>query len=110
MSEPTLKKVQLVINKMTREQYSDLSARGEISPDQLYLLPEDEEKSIQEQVDEIEAKIPSAATSENQADVRAQCRSTSIHKENLLCRVRHCVCPSQQSKWCCGLGLQKTFE
>ena len=33
MSEPTLKKVQLVINKMTREQYSDLSARGEISPD-----------------------------------------------------------------------------
>ena len=66
MSEPTLKKVQLVINKMTREQYSDLSARGEISPDQLYLLPEDEEKAIQEQVDEIEAKIPSAATSENQ--------------------------------------------
>ena len=66
MSEPTLKKVQLVINKMTREQYSDLYARGEISPDQLYLLPEDEEKSIQEQVDEIEAKIPSAATSENQ--------------------------------------------
>ena len=66
MSEPTLKKVQLVINKMTREQYSDLYARGQISPDQLYLLPEDEEKSIQEQVDEIEAKIPSAATSENQ--------------------------------------------
>ena len=66
MSEPTLKKVQLVINKMTREQYSDLYARGEISPDQLYLLPEDEEKSIQEQVDEIEAKIPSAATSSNQ--------------------------------------------
>ena len=66
MPEPTLKKVQLVINKMTREQYSDLSARGEISPDQLYLLPEDEEKAIQEQVDEIEAKIPSAATSENQ--------------------------------------------
>ena len=66
MSEPTLKKVQLVINKMTREQYSDLYARGEISPDQLYLLPEDEEKAIQEQVDEIEAKIPSAATSENQ--------------------------------------------
>ena len=66
MPEPTLKKVQLVINKMTRQQYSDLSARGEISPDQLYLLPEDEEKAIQEQVDEIEAKIPSAATSENQ--------------------------------------------
>lgn len=66
MPEPTLKKVQLVINKMTREQYSDLSARGEISPDQLYLLPEDEEKDIQEQVDGIEAKIPSAATSENQ--------------------------------------------
>ena len=66
MSEPTLKKVQLVINKMTREQYSDLSARGEISPDQLYLLPEDEEKDIQEQVNGIEAKIPSAATSENQ--------------------------------------------
>ena len=66
MPEPTLKKVQLVINKMTREQYSDLSSRGEISPDQLYLLPEDEEKAIQQQVDEIEAKIPSAATPENQ--------------------------------------------
>ena len=66
MSEPTLKKVQLVINKMTREQYLDLYARGEISPDQLYLLPEDEEKDIQEQVNGIEAKIPSAATSENQ--------------------------------------------
>ena len=66
MPEPTLKKVQLVINKMTREQYSDLSARGEISPDQLYLLPEDEEKDIQEQVDAIEQKIPASATSENQ--------------------------------------------
>ena len=66
MPEPTLKKVQLVINKMTREQYSDLSARGEISPDQLYLLPEDEEKAIQEQVDAIEEKIPAAATPENQ--------------------------------------------
>lgn len=43
MSEPTLKKVQLVINKMTREQYQDLSSRGEISPEQLYLLPEDED-------------------------------------------------------------------
>ena len=66
MSEPTLKKVQLVINKMTREQYSDLSARGEISPDQLYLLPEDEEKDIQEQVDAIEKKIPAAADASNQ--------------------------------------------
>ena len=30
------------------------------------MLPEDEEKDIQEQVNGIEAKIPSAATSENQ--------------------------------------------
>ena len=60
-------------------------------------------------VEELEHRF-SAATSENQADVRAQCRSTSIHKENLLCRVRHCVCPSQQSKRYGGLGVQKTFE
>ena len=66
MATKTEKKVQLKINKMTKNIFDQLSAQGLISEDELYLLPEDEEKSIQEQIDEIEAKIPSAATSENQ--------------------------------------------
>ena len=66
MATKTEKNVQLKINKMTKNIFDQLSAQGLISEDELYLLPEDEEKSIQEQVDEIEAKIPSAATSENQ--------------------------------------------
>ena len=66
MATKTEKNVQLKINKMTKNIFDQLSVQGLISEDELYLLPEDEEKSIQEQVDEIEAKIPSAATSENQ--------------------------------------------
>ena len=66
MATKTEKKVQLKINKMTKNIFDQLSVQGLISEDELYLLPEDEEKSIQEQIDEIEAKIPSAATSENQ--------------------------------------------
>ena len=66
MATKTEKNVQLKINKMTKNIFDQLSAQGLISEDELYLLPEDEEKSIQEQIDEIEAKIPSAATSENQ--------------------------------------------
>ena len=66
MATKTEKNVQLKINKMTKNIFDQLSAQGLISEDELYLLPEDEEKSIQEQVDGIEAKIPSAATSENQ--------------------------------------------
>ena len=65
MATKTEKNVQLKINKMTKNIFDQLSVQGLISEDELYLLPEDEEKSIQEQVDEIEAKIPSAATSEN---------------------------------------------
>ena len=66
MATKTEKNVQLKINKMTKNIFDQLSVQGLISEDELYLLPEDEEKSLQEQVDEIEAKIPSAATSENQ--------------------------------------------
>ena len=66
MATKTEKNVQLKINKMTKNIFDQLSVQGLISEDELYLLPEDEEKSIQEQIDEIEAKIPSAATSENQ--------------------------------------------
>lgn len=66
MATKTEKNVQLKINKMTKNIFDQLSVQGLISEDELYLLPEDEEKSIQQQVDEIEAKIPSAATSENQ--------------------------------------------
>ena len=66
MATKTEKNVQLKINKMTKNIFDQLSVQGLISEDELYLLPEDEEKSIKEQVDEIEAKIPSAATSENQ--------------------------------------------
>ena len=66
MATKTEKNVQLKINKMTKNIFDQLSVQGLISEDELYLLPEDEEKSIQEQIDEIEAQIPSAATSENQ--------------------------------------------
>ena len=66
MATKTEKNVQLKINKMTKNIFDQLSVQGLISEDEIYLLPEDEEKAIQEQVDEIEAKIPSAATSENQ--------------------------------------------
>ena len=66
MATKTEKNVQLKINKMTKNIFDQLSVQGLISEDELYLLPEDEEKSIQQQVDEIEAKIPNAATSENQ--------------------------------------------
>ena len=66
MATKTEKNVQLKINKMTKNIFDQLSVQGLISEDELYLLPEDEEKSIQEQVNGIEAKIPSAATSENQ--------------------------------------------
>ena len=66
MATKTEKNVQLKINKMTKSIFDQLSVQGLISEDELYLLPEDEEKSIQEQVNGIEAKIPSAATSENQ--------------------------------------------
>ena len=66
MATKTEKNVQLKINKMTKNIFDQLSVQGLISEDELYLLPEDEEKSIQEQVYGIEAKIPSAATSENQ--------------------------------------------
>ena len=66
MATKTEKNVQLKINKMTKNIFDQLSVQGLISEDELYLLPQDEEKDIQEQVDEIEAKIPSAATSENQ--------------------------------------------
>ena len=65
MATKTEKNVQLKINKMTKNIFDQLSVQGLISEDEIYLLPEDEEKAIQEQVDEIEAKIPSAATSEN---------------------------------------------
>ena len=65
MATKTEKNVQLKINKMTKNIFYYLSVQWLISEDELYLLPEDEEKSIQERVDEIEAKIPSAATSEN---------------------------------------------
>ena len=43
MSEPTLKKVQLVINKMTKETFDQLSASGQLDNDQLYLLPDEED-------------------------------------------------------------------
>lgn len=43
MSEPTIKKVQLVINKMTKETFDQLSASGQLDNDQLYLLPDEED-------------------------------------------------------------------
>lgn len=43
MSEPTIKKVQLVINKMTKDKFDELSAAGELDNDQLYLLPDEED-------------------------------------------------------------------
>ena len=54
MATKTEKNVQLKINKMTKNIFDQLSVQGLISEDELYLLPEDEEKSIQEQVDAIE--------------------------------------------------------
>ena len=78
MATKTEKNVQLKINKMTKNIFDQLSAQGLISEDELYLLPEDEEKSIQEQIDEIEAKIPSAATSENQLADKAFVNSKMV--------------------------------
>ena len=46
MATKTEKNVQLKINKMTKNIFDQLSVQGLISEDQLYLLPEDEEKSI----------------------------------------------------------------
>lgn len=41
MATKTEKKVQLVINKMTKAVYDQLSSQGQISEDQLYLLDDD---------------------------------------------------------------------
>ena len=46
MATKTEKNVQLKINKMTKNIFDQLSVQGLISEDELYLLPEDEEKSI----------------------------------------------------------------
>ena len=102
MATKTEKNVQLKINKMTKNIFDQLSVQGLISEDELYLLSDDDigsstwgtisgelsnqtdlkimldSKAGQEQVDEIEAKIPSAATSENQLADKAFVNSKMV--------------------------------